>query len=280
MIVVTTVVLFALFLSLFIILRKPIQSNFPSLLGEAKIIIFTIVSFFLLGIYDDFKKIFFWQKHHFFGLRMRHKLIVEIVLASVVAFWLFNDLKIDFVYVPFFGVIKLYYFYIIFAAFVIVAFANAVNVTDGLDGLSSGVLMIAMASFWTVARSILDVPTSLFIGVWLGGIIAFLYFNVYPARIMLGDAGALAFGATFAVIGLILGKPFSLLIIGGIFVIEIVSSFIQLMSKRFLKRPILPVSPLHLWLQLIGWEEPKIVMRFWLVSVLLAIFGLMVAFMK
>ena len=280
LIVITTLILFILSLLLFIILRRPIQSNYPAMLSEAKIIIFSSLSFSLLGIYDDVKKIFIIKKQQFFGLRLRHKLIIEVVLAGIIAFWLFNDLKIDFVHIPFFGVIKLYYSYIFFAIFVIVAFANAVNITDGLDGLSSGVLTIALMSFWAVARSIVDVPTSLFIGVWLGGIIAFLYFNIFPARIMLGDAGALAFGATFAVIGLTLGKPFSLLIIGGIFVVEIASSLIQLVGKKIYKKKVLPVSPLHLWLQLKGWPEPKIVMRFWLISILLSIFGLMVAFMK
>jgi len=280
LIVITTLILFILSLLLFIILRRPIQSNYPAMLSEAKIIIFSLLSFSLLGIYDDVKKIFIIKKQQFFGLRLRHKLIIEVVLAGIIAFWLFNDLKIDFVHIPFFGVIKLYYSYIFFAIFVIVAFANAVNITDGLDGLSSGVLTIALMSFWAVARSIVDVPTSLFIGVWLGGIIAFLYFNIFPARIMLGDAGALAFGATFAVIGLTLGKPFSLLIIGGIFVVEIASSLIQLVGKKIYKKKVLPVSPLHLWLQLKGWPEPKIVMRFWLISILLSIFGLMVAFMK
>lgn len=280
LIVITTLVLFILSLLLFIVLRRPIQSNYPAIFSEAKIIIFSLLSFSLLGIYDDIKKIFILPKQQHIGLRLRHKLIIEIILASIIAFWLFNDLKIDFVHIPFFGVIKLYYFYIIFAVFVIVAFANAVNITDGLDGLSSGVLMIALMSFWAVARSIVDVPTSLFIGVWLGGIIAFLYFNIFPARIMLGDAGALAFGATFAVVGLTLGKSFSLLIIGGLFVVEIGSSLIQLVGKKFYKSKIFPVSPFHLWLQLKGWPEPKIVMRFWLISILLSIFGLMVAFMK
>jgi len=280
LVAITTLVLFIGFLSLFFILRKPIQSNYPSMLGEAKILLLTLISFSLLGIYDDFRKIFIVHSRQFFGLRLRHKLIVEIVLSLIIAFLLFNDLKIDIVHIPFFGVFKLSFFYIVFAAFVIVAFANAVNITDGLDGLAAGVLMIAIMSFWAVARSILDVPTSIFIGVWLGGLIAFLYFNIYPARIMMCDAGALAFGATFAVVGLILGKTFSLPIIGGIFVIEIFTSLLQLVGKRFWHRKVFPVAPLHLWLQLKGWQEPKIVMRFWLVSILLAIFGLMVAFMK
>lgn len=280
LIVSTIIILFAFFIFLFILFNQSLQSNYPSILAEIKIILFSFISFALLGVYDDLNKIFLWKKQQFFGLRLRHKLLIEIILAFIVSFWLFNDLKIHFIHIPFFGVYDVSYFYIIFSTFVIVAFANAVNITDGLDGLASGTLMIALASFWVVSRSILDVPTSIFIGVWLGALIAFLYFNIHPARIFLGDTGALSFGATFAVIGLILGKTFALPIIGGVFMIEVLSSLIQILGKKFLKRKILPVSPFHLWLQLRGWQEPKVVMRLWLISILFAIFGLMIAFMK
>ncbi|MDH7476722.1 MAG: phospho-N-acetylmuramoyl-pentapeptide-transferase [Microgenomates group bacterium] len=280
LIVLTTTLLFAFFLILFFIFNKHLQSNYPSLISEIKILLFTFISFSFLGIYDDLAKIFFWQKNQVFGLRLRHKLLIEIFLALIISYWLYNELKISIVYIPYFGVYELSYFYIIFAAFVIIAFSNAINITDGLDGLASGVLMIALISFWAISRSILDVPTSLFIALWLGGLIAFLYFNIYPARLFLGDAGALSFGATFAVTGLILGKIFALIIIGAIFIVEILSSLIQLLGKKYLKRKILPAAPLHLWLQLRGWPEPKIVMRFWIFSIIFAIFGLMVAFMK
>jgi len=280
LIIFTTVFVYTVFIFSFLILGKKIYSNYPSLISEIKIIFFTFISFSFLGLFDDLNKIFFWKKNNFFGLKLRHKLIFEIILALIPSFWLFYELKISIVHIPFFGVYDLSYFYIIFSAFVIVAFANAVNITDGLDGLASGVLMIALTSFWVIARSILDIPTSLFIAIWLGGLIAFLYFNIYPARIFLGDAGALSFGATFAVIGLLLGKAFVLPIIGGIFVLEIFSSLIQILGKKFLKKKIFPVAPFHIWLQLKGWEEPKIVMRLWLTSIILSIFGLMIAFMK
>jgi phospho-N-acetylmuramoyl-pentapeptide-transferase len=248
--------------------------------SEIKILLFTFVSFGFLGIYDDLSKIFLWQKQDFFGLRLRHKLIIEIVLALVISYWLYTDFKIDIIHIPFIGVFEISYLYILFSTFVIVAFANAVNITDGLDGLASGILLFALASFWVVSRAILDVPTTMFIAAWLGGLIAFLYFNIYPARIFLGDAGALSFGATFAVVGLILGKAFALPIVGGVFIIEITSSFIQLLSKKFLGKKIFPVAPFHLWLQTKGWEEPKIVMRLWIISILFAILGLMIAFAK
>lgn len=278
--VITTVFLYALILLLFIFFNRPLHTNYPSIIAEIKIILFTFISFALLGIYDDLSKIFFWKKEQFFGLRLRHKLVFETILAFIISWWLFQELKIDIIHIPFFGVFELSYLYLFFSTFIIVAFANAVNVTDGLDGLASGVLLIALAGFWIISSTILDVPTSLFIGIWLGGLIAFLYFNIWPARLYLGDTGALSFGATFAVIGLILGKSFTLTIIGGIFVIEIASSLIQLVGKRFLKRKIFSVAPLHLLLQSRGWEEPKIVMRFWVISLLFVIFGLMLSFMK
>lgn len=281
LIVLTTTLVYVSFLLMFTLLKKTILSNYPAIMAEIKIILFTFISFAVLGLYDDLSKMFFLKKNGgFFGLRIRHKLILEIILASIISFWLFNDLKIQFIHIPFFGVFNLSYFYMLFSTFVIVAFANAVNITDGLDGLAGGILVIALAAFWAVSRSILDAPTSLFIAAWLGGLIAFLYFNIYPARLILGDTGALSFGATFAVIGLILGKAFSLPIIGGVFIAEITTSLIQLVGKRFLHRKLLPVAPLHLWLQLRKWEEPKIVMRLWLISMILAIFGLMIAFMR
>lgn len=280
LLVLTTLAVFFLFLTMFILFPKKILSNYPSAITEIEIILFTFVSFALLGIYDDLSKIFLWKNNNFFGLKFRNKLILEMILSVIIATWLFFGLKIQFMYIPFIGVINLSYFYIIFASFVLVAFANAVNITDGLDGLASGILMIALSSFWVISRSILDVPTSLFIAAWLGGLIAFLYFNIYPARIWLGDAGALSFGATFAVIGLILGKTFSLPIIGGIFVLEITTSLIQILSKKYFKKKIFPVAPFHLWLQMRGWEEPKIVMRLWIISIIFTIFGLMIAFMK
>ncbi len=276
----STIFTFFLSLLLFFLFNKKIIANYPSAVIEIKILLFTFLSFGFLGIYDDLNKIFLWQKDNFFGLRLRHKLIIEVFLALIISYWLFLDLKIDIIHIPFFGVFKISWLYVLFSTFVIVAFANAVNITDGLDGLASGILLFTLSSFWVVSRTILDVPTSLFIAAWLGGLIAFLYFNIYPARIFLGDTGALSFGATFAVVGLILGKAFALPIIGGVFVIEIFSSLIQLLGKKFLGRKIFPVAPFHLWLQLKGWEEPKIVMRLWIITILFAVFGLMVAFAK
>ena len=164
-----------------------------------------------------------------------------------------------------------------FSAFVIVAFANAFNITDGLDGLASGLLLICLGAFGMISSSFLDTPLSLFIALLFGSLIAFLYFNVWPARIFLGDAGALAFGATLAIIGLLTGSIIALTIIGGVFVVELLSSAVQMIGWKFIKRPIFPLAPVHHTLLAIGWEEPKIVTRALLVGFVLAIFGLWLA---
>ena len=280
LIILSTVFLFTFYMFFYVVLNKDIISNFQSLGSEIKILLFTFISFSFLGLYDDLKKIYTWKSDTFFGLRLRHKLFIEIGLAVVASWWMFSELHISFINIPYFGVYDISWWFVPFATFVIVAFANAVNITDGLDGLAGGTLLITLLAFWVISLSILDTPLSIFIAVLAGGLTAFLYFNIHPARLWMGDTGALAFGATFAIIGLLLGKVFALTIIGGVFVIEITSSFIQLMSKRFRGKKVFPLAPLHLWMQLKGWEEPKIVMRAWLLALLFAMLGLMIAFMK
>lgn len=277
LIIALTTTLFPLVMLLLYYFWVPITAVY-AMGSEIKILLFTFLSFGLLGLVDDMKKTFVWLKgSDFFGLRLRHKLILEILIAGIIGFWLVHDLKIDIFYVPILGVFHLGWWFVPFAAFVIIAFANAFNITDGLDGLASGVLMIALGAFWIISASILDTPLSIFIALWLGGVIAFLYFNIYPARIFLGDVGALSFGATLAVVGLILGKAPALMVIGGVFVLEVFSSLVQLLSKKFFGRKVFPVAPLHLWLQYHGWPEAKIVMRFWIISIVFALFGLWIA---
>lgn len=244
---------------------------------ELFVLLFTFISFGILGIYDDFKKTFGYKPKRFFGLNLRHKLIIQTILAlisSVIICW---QLGYNFIYIHWLGKIDIGFFFIPLSVFIIVAFANAFNITDGLDGLSAGALMICLGTFWILAATLLDPTLSIFIGIWLGSLIAFLYFNIYPARIWLGDAGALAFGATLAVVGLLTGKIVALAVIGGVFVVEAGSSLIQLFSKKYLGKKAMAVAPLHLWLQNKGWEEPKIVMRFWLAGIMFAIFGLWLA---
>lgn len=251
--------------------------NMTPKIWELFVILFAFLSFGILGALDDLKKIFGLKKEGFFGLRLRHKLIIQLVLALIIGLVFYFKLGYTFVYIHWLGMLPVGPLFIFLAAFVIIAFTNAFNITDGLDGLSSGLLMICLTAFWAISATLLDATLGVFIAIWIGSLIAFLYFNVFPARIMLGDVGALSFGATLAVVGLLTGKILAIAIIGGVFVFEVSSSLLQLLSKKFRGKKIFPVAPLHLYLQLKGWEEPKIVMRLWLIGILFAILGLWIA---
>lgn len=249
---------------------------------EVALLLFTMISFGLLGLSDDLIKIFGKPKKGnlgmWVGLGRRQKFIIQWGLALVVGFILHERLGIQSIHIPLIGSnISLGLLYVPFAAFVIVTFTNAFNITDGLDGLACGLLVICLSAFAMIASSSLDGPLSLFIMIWVGALIAYLYFNVWPARIILGDTGAQAFGAVLAVVGLLTGAIVALLLIGGIFIIELISSAIQIISWKYFKKPIFALAPIHHSFLAKGWEEPKIVMRAWLAGGVLAIFGLWVA---
>lgn len=274
-------VIFAIIFPLSSYLGLYITSSFP-LKAELFIIFFTFISFGLLGFSDDLLKIFAKPTRGvlglWFGLRRKHKFILQCILALFIGSFIYKYLGIHIINIPLFNVvINLGIWYVPFAAFVIVAFTNAFNITDGLDGLSVGLLIICLIAFEIIAAGNLDTPLSLFMSLWVGGLIAFLYFNVWPARVFLGDAGALSFGAMLGVIGLVTGKIIALVIIGGVFVIEAATSAIQIFGWKYLKRPIFPLAPIHHTLLAKGWQEPKIVMRAWMLGLLLAIFGLWLA---
>lgn len=277
LVIAVVLVLFSLLLPISHYAGVDITSNYTNIVAEVGILLFTMVSFGLLGLYDDIKKFFQFETTGFFGLRLKHKLILQIILGFIIAMLLYNTLGISILNIPFIGTFELGFMYVPFATFTIVAFANAVNITDGLDGLAAGSLMISLFGLWFLSAAILDVPVSLFLALLIGSLISFLYFNVYPARMFMGDVGSLAFGASFAVIGLLLGKAIALCIIGFIFVLEITTSLTQLLSKKFRGKKLFPAAPIHLSLQKYGWEEPKIVQRAWLVQIMLTIFGVWLA---
>lgn len=277
LIIMVVSILFAILYPLLRMAGIPLTSVYSNHQAEINIIFFTFLSFGILGLYDDVKKFFGFAKSGFFGLRMHHKLALQILLGVVISSMMYHNLGISIINVPFIKTIDLGFWFIPFATFVIVAFTNAVNITDGLDGLASGNLMISLFGLWFLSASILDATLSMFLALWIGALIAFLYFNVFPARIIMGDVGALAFGATLAVVGLLLGKVIALVIIGFIFVFEITTSLLQLLSKKFRHKKFFPVAPFHLLLQQHGWEEPKIVQRAWLVQIMLTLFGVWLA---
>lgn len=246
---------------------------------QAFVLLFSFISFGMLGLYDDIKKLVTVGKPvSFFGLRFRHKFIIQWILALIIASVFYYQLGYSFINITGLGTIALGVFFIPFAAFVIVSFVNAFNIADGLDGLSTGLCLICLAAFLAInASPQIDESLGVFISLLLGSIAAFLYFNIYKARIILGDVGSLSLGAALAVIGLLTGKVLALGLIGGVFVLEGGSSLIQLLSKKYLGRRVFPAAPLHLYLQKRGWEEPKIVMRAWLIGAFFALLGLYIA---
>jgi phospho-N-acetylmuramoyl-pentapeptide-transferase len=245
---------------------------------ELNVIFFTFISWGLLGLYDDVVGFFQLERDRgFAGLKQTQKIVIQVILGLVIASLLYFNLGIQIINVPFVGVLNLGWIYIPLATFLIVGFANAVNITDGMDGLAGGLLLITLFGFWLLSASILDTPLSMFIALWIGALMAFLYFNVYPARIFMGDVGALSFGATFAVVGLLVGKIVALIVMGGLFIVIGLSSFLQILSVKLRGKRIFPVAPLHYWLLKIGWSEPKIVQRAWLANIMLVIFGVWLA---
>ncbi len=281
LIVLVVCFLFALLLPFFARMGVYIRSAFDFKV-EIFIIFFTFLSFWLLGLSDDIIKIFGKPQKgklgYLYGLSRKQKFLIEWVLGLFIGYLLSEKLGIKILHLPLIDqTVYLGNFYILLSAFIIVFFSNAFNITDGLDGLATGILLIFLFAFAAISSSNLDTPLSVFITIWIGSLMAFLYFNVWPARIFLGDAGALAFGAMIAVIGLLTGSVVALFVIGGLFVVELVSAAIQIFGWKFLNRPILPLAPIHNTLLVKGWEEPKIVIRSWLAGLILAIFGLWLA---
>jgi len=243
-------------------------------------LIATALLFGGLGFYDDIKKFFRFDKKGFFGLRVRHKFILQI-LASVVVFWfLFTQAGVgEYFSFPLLGTVSLSRWGLLLVVLLLMFFNNAFNITDGLDGLSGGLMLIALLPFWYLAVVVNgNTEAALFISVILGSLLAFLYFNVNPARFFMGDAGALALGALLAVFAVLLNQIIPLFIIGGVMVVEALSSLLQWgsMLLRDGKR-IFKIAPIHHHFEALGWEETKITTRFWLVGVLCAFVGLLLA---
>ncbi|MBI2599948.1 hypothetical protein HYW43_03445 [Candidatus Daviesbacteria bacterium] len=245
-----------------------------------RILIFTLISFGLLGLIDDIKLIITKRSGKFLGLGRGKMFLIQSLIALSISGMLYFMGGLNNLYISGLGNFIIDGWYIPLAAFVIISFANAYNISDGLDGLSAGLLLICLFAFLALASQSLDLTLASFIGIWIGTLFSFLYFNIWPARIFLGDAGAFAFGATLAVVGLLTGKILALAIIGGMFVVIVFSSLIQILSKKLLHKKILPVAPIHMYFKYMGWEEPKIVTRFWLAQGLFAIFGLWIALLS
>ncbi len=227
----------------------------------------------LVGLADDLIDIWRAGKHGG-GLQMRHRLLLYTTIAAVGAWWFYFKLDWTTLHIPFYGGVEIGWWYIPFFIFVIVGTAFSVNEIDGLDGLAGGTLLIAFGAYGVIAFALGRYELATFCGVIIGALLAFLWFNINPARFFMGDTGAMSLGVTLGIISMLTNYALLLPIIGFLFVIESMSVIIQLTSKKIFKRKVFISSPIHHHLEAIGWPEAKIVMRFWVIGAICAAAGL------
>jgi len=246
-----------------------------------------IVGFGAIGLLDDYDKV---KKRHHKGVSGRMRLLAEFLIAGV-GCWIITLGGATELYIPFYNgpVVDLGPFYILFAAFVVVAFGNAVNLTDGLDGLATMPVIIASLAFILIAylvgnaifASYLGIPHVLGAGdltvlcsAIVGAGLAFLWFNAPPAAVFMGDTGSLALGGALGAIAVATRHEIVLGIIGGLFVVEAMSVIIQVLVYKRTGRRVFRMAPIHHHFEQIGWSEATIVIRFWIIAFVLALAGL------
>ena len=249
--------------------------------------IFVTLGFGAIGFLDDYDKV---TKASHKGLSGKFRLLCELFIAGVAAFLIVQQNGTA-LYVPFWNgpAIDLGYFYFIFAAFVIVAFGNAVNLTDGLDGLATMPVIIACMAFMAITYLVgradyaayLGIPhvpgagdLTILCGAIIGAGLAFLWFNAPPAAVFMGDTGSLALGGTIGVIAVSTHHEIVLGVIGGLFVVEAMSVIIQVFFYKRTGRRVFKMAPIHHHFEQLGWSEPTVVIRFWIISFVLALAGL------
>ena len=253
--------------------------------------IYITISFGLLGALDDYKKI---KLNNSSGISFKFKLLSQIFLAIIgISFFLYfvDYQEINNLYFPFFKnlVINLGWFFIPFSVFIIIGSSNAVNLTDGLDGLATVPVILVAACFAFISyvtgnivfSDYLQIPyiegtgeISIFCGAIIGSCLGFLWFNAPPAKIFMGDTGSLALGGSLGTIGIITKHEIVLAITGGLFVLEAVSVMVQVISFKLTGKRIFKMAPIHHHFEKKGWPESTIVIRFWIISIILAMIGL------
>jgi len=252
--------------------------------------LFTIVFFAAIGAWDDYQKI---AKKNTKGLSARGKMILQVVGAATVGLFVYFYPGFDgHLAIPFFKNVypDLGFFYVPFAILVIVGASNAVNLTDGLDGLAAGPTVISSAVYLVfsylaghiVLAEYLQIPyvagsgeVSIFCGAIVGGCLGFLWFNAYPAEIFMGDVGSLSLGGALGAVAIIIKQEILLAIVGGIFVMEALSVILQVSYFKVTHgKRIFLMAPFHHHFEKKGWHEPKVVIRFWIISIILGLFAL------
>ncbi|HEY8731145.1 MAG TPA: phospho-N-acetylmuramoyl-pentapeptide-transferase [Candidatus Limnocylindria bacterium] len=228
----------------------------------------------LLGMIDDLVNV-----RYGFGIRGRHKLVWQFCVAVVAAVYIQRHFAVTGVFVPLVGEVEIgAVAFVVIAVFAIMATSNGVNLTDGMDGLGGGTCVFAFLSVAFIAAARGYPWLVVFCAAMVGALLAFLWFNVHPAEVFMGDTGSLAFGATLAIVALTTGFVLLLPVFGVIFVAETLSVILQVGSFKLRGKRIFRMSPLHNHFELIGWPEEKVTIRFWLIGALAAITAAILAF--
>ncbi|WP_239724722.1 MULTISPECIES: phospho-N-acetylmuramoyl-pentapeptide-transferase [unclassified Mammaliicoccus] len=253
---------------------------FADQIGPLILLLFVTIGFGLIGFIDDYIIV---VKKNNQGLTSKQKFLAQIAIAVIfyiVSVALPNYQFESAINIPFTDwSLPLSVFYIVFIIFWQVGFSNAVNLTDGLDGLSTGLSVIAFA-FYAILSFVLDKPEiGLFCSVMLASLIGFLIYNKYPAKVFMGDTGSLALGGIFATISIMLNQEITLLLIGFVFVIETLSVMLQVTSYKLTGKRIFKMSPLHHHFELVGWSEWKVVLVFWATGIITGAIGLWIGVM-
>lgn len=242
---------------------------------ETLLPLFTLIATAILGAIDDYMNLKGHGKTK--GIDLKPKFLLLTMFALLGAFWFYYRLGYQSIHIPFLGDAYLGIWYIPIFTFIITATANAVNFTDGLDGLAGGLLIIAFLAFAVIAYFKGLLVLSAFCTVIAGATTGFLWFNIMPAKFYMGDTGAISLGATLGVIAMLTDSVLVLPIIGFIFVIETLSVIIQITSKKLFHRKVFLIAPLHHHFEKKGWSEGTVVMRFWILGGLFCVLGLLLS---
>jgi phospho-N-acetylmuramoyl-pentapeptide-transferase len=230
----------------------------------------------LVGMADDFMNIHKLGTHGG-GIDIRHRLVLYALIAAIGAWWFYVKLGWDSLHIPLYGDVSIGWWYVPFFIIVIVATSFSVNQADGLDGLAGGTLASAFSAYAIISLIQGRYDLAALCAVIVGSLLAFLWFNIYPARFIMGDTGAMSMGVTLGVVALLTNSALLLPIIGFVFVVEALTTIMQITSKKLFKKKIFLIAPIHHHFEAKGWPEPKVVMRFWVVSWIGAGVGLIVA---
>lgn len=241
--------------------------------GETLLPLGALVASALVGMGDDLLGVFRIGPSGG-GLRMKHRILLYTIIAGFGAWWFFFKLDWDLVHIPFIGDFNVGWWYLPIFIFILVATSFSVNETDGLDGLAGGILLIGFASYGIIAFSQGRMDLAVFCGAIIGALLAFLWFNIYPAKFFMGDTGAMSLGITLGVIAMLTNAFLLLPLIGFVMVLESGSVILQIASKKIRGKKIFYSTPLHHHFEAKGWPETTITMRFWIINGVMAAVGL------